>query len=148
MDIQWVNKGYPSLITDPAPPQEVGGPTKIDSIQNVILLRSDLHGAWDNYQIAVNPDVCINFFLFMVSVLTIARICCCPFCFRNSKRRGQYPTSVTLSIATSLLLHRNMRWRVSDRQRRARTPIHSQPITLLPATAPSQTRQHAPPYHP
>ena len=71
MDIQWVNKGYPSLITDPAPPQEVGGPTKIDSIQNVILLRSDLHGAWDNYQIAVNPDVCINFFLFMVSVLTL-----------------------------------------------------------------------------
>jgi hypothetical protein len=62
MDIQWVNKGYPSLITDPAPPQEVGGPTKIDSIQNVILLRSDLHDAWDNYQIAVNPDVCIIYF--------------------------------------------------------------------------------------
>lgn len=59
MDIQWVNKGYQSCITDPAPPQEVGGPTKIDSIQNVILLRSDLHDAWDNYQIAVNPDVCI-----------------------------------------------------------------------------------------
>jgi hypothetical protein len=59
---KWVNKGYPSFITDPAPPQEVGGPTKIDSIQNVILLRSDLHDAWDNYQIAVNPDVCINFF--------------------------------------------------------------------------------------
>ena len=64
---QWVNKGYPSLVTDPAPPQELGGPTKIDSIQNVILLRSDLHDAWDNYQIAVDPDVCINFFLPCVS---------------------------------------------------------------------------------
>ena len=56
--MQWSKKGYPSLITDPAPLIEVGGPTKIDSIQNVILLRSDLHDAWDSYRIAVNPDVC------------------------------------------------------------------------------------------
>jgi hypothetical protein len=35
---------------------ELGGATKIDSIQNVILLRSDLHDAWDNYEFAVNPD--------------------------------------------------------------------------------------------
>ena len=45
----------------------MGGPTKIDSIQNVILLRSDLHDAWDSYQIVVNPDVCTNFFLYVVS---------------------------------------------------------------------------------
>jgi len=32
-------------------------PSKIDSIQNVILLRSDLHDKWDNYSFAVNPDV-------------------------------------------------------------------------------------------
>jgi hypothetical protein len=57
-NLQWTNKGYPSLITDPAPRNEVGGPTKIDSIQNVLLLRSDLHDAWDNYKFAVNPDVC------------------------------------------------------------------------------------------
>ncbi|KAK2462866.1 hypothetical protein APHAL10511_005064 [Amanita phalloides] len=55
-DIDWVNEGYPSRITDPAPPEDVGGPTKIDSIQNIILLRSDLHDAWDNYKISVNPD--------------------------------------------------------------------------------------------
>jgi hypothetical protein len=57
-NVQWTNKGYPSLITDPAPNGEVGGPTKIDSVQNVISLRSDLHDAWDSYKFAVNPDVC------------------------------------------------------------------------------------------
>jgi len=55
-DIDWANKGYPSLITDPAPNNEMGGSKKIDSIQNMLLLRSDLHDAWDNYKFAVNPD--------------------------------------------------------------------------------------------
>jgi len=55
-DVEWNNEGYPSLITDPAPILALGGPSKIDSIQNVILLRSDLHDAWDNYEFAVNPD--------------------------------------------------------------------------------------------
>ena len=70
MNIQWVNKGYPSRITDTATLPELGGPTKIDSIQNVILLRSDLHDAWDNYRFAVNPDVCI-FHPYPVPALTI-----------------------------------------------------------------------------
>lgn len=56
-NVQWIRKGFPSLITDPAPLSQVGGATKIDSIQNVILLRSDLHDAWDGYRFAVNPDV-------------------------------------------------------------------------------------------
>jgi hypothetical protein len=34
----------------------MGGPLKIDSVQNVITLRSDLHDAWDNYEIGVNPN--------------------------------------------------------------------------------------------
>ncbi|KIM80031.1 hypothetical protein PILCRDRAFT_822864 [Piloderma croceum F 1598] len=55
-DIEWVRKGYPRRITDPAPLTELGGSTKIDSVQNVILLRGDLHDAWDNYKFAVNPD--------------------------------------------------------------------------------------------
>jgi len=54
--IEWNRKGYPSQITDPAPNSEVGGSSKIDSVQNALLLRSDLHDAWDNYMIAVNPD--------------------------------------------------------------------------------------------
>lgn len=70
LNIQWVNKGYASRITDPAPLHDLGGSTKIDSIQNVILLRNDLHDAWDNYMFAVNPDVCI-FPLSPISVLTI-----------------------------------------------------------------------------
>jgi hypothetical protein len=55
--IQWNRKGYPILITDPAPVLDLGGPTKIDSIQNVILMRSDLRDAWDNYEFGVDPDV-------------------------------------------------------------------------------------------
>ncbi|GBE89982.1 hypothetical protein SCP_1800040 [Sparassis crispa] len=52
----WIKQGFPGYITDPAPPSQVGGPTKIDSIQNIILLRGDLHDAWDNYMFGVNPD--------------------------------------------------------------------------------------------
>jgi hypothetical protein len=82
-DIQWVKKGYPSCITDPATLAELGGPTKIDSIQNVILLRSDLHDAWDNYKIAVNPDVCIfiytKYYLsqFILTARTCSHSVCC-----------------------------------------------------------------------
>lgn len=55
--IQWSEKGYPTLITDPAPVLDLGGPTKIDSIQNVILMRSDLCDLWDNYEFGVDPNV-------------------------------------------------------------------------------------------
>jgi len=55
-DVDWVSKGYPSRIMDPASLAELGGPTKIDSVQNVILLRSDLHDAWANYKFGVFPD--------------------------------------------------------------------------------------------
>ena len=35
----------------------MGGRTKIDSVQNVITMRSDLHDAWDNYEFGVDPNV-------------------------------------------------------------------------------------------
>ena len=35
----------------------MGGPIKIDTVQNVITLRSDLHDAWDNYEFGVDPNV-------------------------------------------------------------------------------------------
>ena len=41
----WISSGSAKVITDSAPLIELGGPTKIDSIQNVILLRGDLHNA-------------------------------------------------------------------------------------------------------
>ena len=31
----------------------------MDSIQNVFMLRSDLHDMWDNYEFSVNPDVSV-----------------------------------------------------------------------------------------
>ncbi|KAF8723794.1 hypothetical protein AX14_009187 [Amanita brunnescens Koide BX004] len=55
-EVDWVNKGYPNLITDSAPLLDLGGSTKIDSIQNAIFLRGDLHNAWDSYMFAVHPD--------------------------------------------------------------------------------------------
>lgn len=35
----------------------MGGPTKIDSVQNLITLRTDLRNAWDNYEFGVDPTV-------------------------------------------------------------------------------------------
>ncbi|KAF8801649.1 hypothetical protein BYT27DRAFT_7114300 [Phlegmacium glaucopus] len=55
-DAEWIRKGYPSKITDTADEACMGGPMKIDSVQNVITLRSDLHDAWDNYEFGVNPN--------------------------------------------------------------------------------------------
>jgi HNH endonuclease len=57
--MQWVKNGYPSLITDSASLELVGGSSKIDSLQNMLLLQSDLHNSWDNHYIAVNRSVCI-----------------------------------------------------------------------------------------
>lgn len=54
---QWVRKQFHNLITDTAPATDVGGYSKIDSVQNVFMLRSDLRDSWDNYEFGVNPDV-------------------------------------------------------------------------------------------
>lgn len=56
-DREWINKGFHELITDIAPSASLGGHLKIDSVQNVLLLRSDLHDAWDAYEIGVNVAV-------------------------------------------------------------------------------------------
>jgi hypothetical protein len=54
-----MRKGYPSKITDAADEASIGGRMiKIDSVQNVITMRSDLHNAWDNYEFGVDPNVC------------------------------------------------------------------------------------------
>lgn len=53
---EWLRKQYHHLITDPAPASVVGGHSKIDSVQNVFMLRSDVHDSWDNYEFGVNPD--------------------------------------------------------------------------------------------
>lgn len=53
---EWVSKQFHHLVTDTAPASDVGGSSKIDSVQNVIMLRSDLRDMWDNYEFGVNPD--------------------------------------------------------------------------------------------
>ncbi|KAI9456444.1 hypothetical protein HD554DRAFT_2237632 [Boletus coccyginus] len=55
-DVEWIRKGYPSKITDTADEASVGGRTKIDSVQNVITMRSDLHDAWVKYEFGVDPN--------------------------------------------------------------------------------------------
>ena len=67
---QWVDKGYQNLITDPAPLLSLGGSSKIDSVQNVILIRADLQRGWDSYSLSVNPDVCIsNFYAVLILII-------------------------------------------------------------------------------
>jgi hypothetical protein len=38
-------------------PSETGG--TINSVQNGILLRNDIHALFDGYAFSINPDVCI-----------------------------------------------------------------------------------------
>ncbi|KIJ94207.1 hypothetical protein K443DRAFT_683938 [Laccaria amethystina LaAM-08-1] len=66
---EWLQEGFNDRITDPggAPllqaqvdqldaSRPIKSESKIDSIQNVFLLRADLHECWVNYEFGVNPD--------------------------------------------------------------------------------------------
>ena len=55
--MQWISKGFANKITDRADSDVMGGSLKVDSVQNLITLRSDLHDAWDNYEMGVDPKV-------------------------------------------------------------------------------------------
>lgn len=48
------------MITDTADEAVIGGAIKIDSVQNVITLRTDLHDAWDNYEFGIDPNVSLS----------------------------------------------------------------------------------------
>ncbi|KAH9998412.1 hypothetical protein BJV77DRAFT_1064918 [Russula vinacea] len=54
--IEWTHKGYPSKITEQGDNTDMGGSTKIDSLQNLITLRYDIHCVWDNYEFGVDPS--------------------------------------------------------------------------------------------
>jgi hypothetical protein len=51
----WNLNNYGRWIT--IPPRE--GDSIINSVQNGILLRSDLHQLFDNFAVTINPDVCV-----------------------------------------------------------------------------------------
>ena len=54
----WTNNDFARWIS--APPV-VGG--SINSVQNGLLLRSNIHDLFDSYEISINPDVCILYSL-------------------------------------------------------------------------------------
>ncbi|RPB03499.1 hypothetical protein L873DRAFT_1841125 [Choiromyces venosus 120613-1] len=49
----WIHLGYSRWITDM---EDAVGISKINSLQNRFLLRSDIHQLFDQYLISVNPD--------------------------------------------------------------------------------------------
>lgn len=48
----WIEKNYSRWITD-----NTNGVSKINSLQNGLLLRNDIHSLFDQYLISVNPGV-------------------------------------------------------------------------------------------
>jgi len=53
----WNDFDYGRWIKSPSNGEIRGG--KINSVQNGLLLRSDIHQLFDTYFISINPDVCI-----------------------------------------------------------------------------------------
>ena len=52
----WNQSNYSNLITIP-PASEIAG--SINSVQNGLLLRNDIHHLFDCYDFSINPDVCL-----------------------------------------------------------------------------------------
>lgn len=59
----WVSENFGRWITIPA----ANGET-INSVQNGLLLRADIHRLFDNYDISINPDVCLPSFPEVMAV--------------------------------------------------------------------------------
>jgi len=57
----WNHSNYPSLITIP-PESEAAG--SINSVQNGLLLRNDIHDLFDNYDFSINPDACSPYIFY------------------------------------------------------------------------------------
>lgn len=53
----WLDNEYSRWITDI---KEMGGGSGIYSHQNGMLLKADVHKLFDNYLVAINPDVSYN----------------------------------------------------------------------------------------
>jgi hypothetical protein len=54
----WDQSNYLSLITIPPASEEAGS---INSVQNGLLLRNDIHQLFDSYDFSINPDVCLSY---------------------------------------------------------------------------------------
>lgn len=66
----WVDQDYGLWISTPPDREQIkGGP--INSVQNGLLLRSDIHTLFDFYDFSINPDVCIYPLCFSINMLII-----------------------------------------------------------------------------
>jgi hypothetical protein len=54
----WKDHNYGRWIESPSKGEEIRG-GKINSVQNGLLLRSDIHQLFDLYFVSINPDVCV-----------------------------------------------------------------------------------------
>jgi HNH endonuclease len=54
----WKEYNFGRWIKSPSNGEEIKG-DKINSVQNGLLLRSDIHQLFDMYFLSINPDVCI-----------------------------------------------------------------------------------------
>jgi hypothetical protein len=66
---QWERGNYQRYITDLSPDSKVGS-SKLYSPQNGLLLRSDIHEAFDGFKIGVDPDVSLLIFLPVTRLIT------------------------------------------------------------------------------
>lgn len=64
----WHEHNYSRWISTPPKREEIKGGT-INSVQNGLLLRNDIHQAFDMYKFSINPDICKN---TLYSLLLIA----------------------------------------------------------------------------
>lgn len=64
----WDKLGYSKWVTNM---DGSTGVSKINSIQNGLLMRRDLHSLFNQYLFSINPDVCTLFFFFFSLVLDI-----------------------------------------------------------------------------
>jgi hypothetical protein len=55
----WNDNNYGRWITFPP---ERGG--TINSVQNGLLFRSDIHQLFDSYKFSINPDVCVPYIFY------------------------------------------------------------------------------------
>ena len=60
----WKDHNYGRWVNSPLNGEQIKG-GKINSVQNGLLLRSDIHQFFDKYLFLINPDVCI--YIYFVS---------------------------------------------------------------------------------
>src|SRR5271168_1627063 len=63
----WNKSNYSNLITIPPASVAAGN---INSVQNGLLLRNDIHHLFDNYDFSINPDVCLLY--IFSSILSVS----------------------------------------------------------------------------